>query len=340
MQPVRYPAIDGLRALAALAVVLFHVLIAAYGLEGVRAVRNWLDLGYFGVSLFFLISGLLIQHSVQRTPPGRFWIRRFFRLFPLYWASMLCALMFAPLLGIEQISVTQVLANATMLQRLFGQDDLIDVYWTLGLEMLFYMLTTIIVILKGQHSIPIIVFFLLCGALVTDGILPIVTGTVSTDGISDTPMRVFANLATMFFGYMYGQALTHPPSNRRWWIIICALWLAVTVACSMTGYSGDMIARSCAFGLFFLISTQPFALPALLAWLGKISYSLYLLHMIVIAFVFQHESIPYKIPVALLLSIAVAGISYYAIEQPGIRLGERLQKRIAAAWRPERSSSI
>src|SRR5262249_50882169 len=84
----RLAFLDALRGVAALAVVLEHGLgrcVPAYQAWSAR----YFTLGQAGVCLFLLISGFIIPLSLEKGGSNfRFWMRRFWRLFPLYWLSI------------------------------------------------------------------------------------------------------------------------------------------------------------------------------------------------------------------------------------------------------------
>ena len=82
-----FPALDGLRAVAILAVLWHHSLPAA--------AAGWLARGHVGVRLFFALSGFLIcsrllaeRRATGSLALGRFWLRRALRIFPLYYALL------------------------------------------------------------------------------------------------------------------------------------------------------------------------------------------------------------------------------------------------------------
>ena len=89
----RFEFLDALRGIAAMALVLQHsaeFIWPAYLKFSIEVVRP----GEFGVVLFFLVSGFIIPASIEKYASlGRFWVGRFFRLFPLYWACVLAALL-------------------------------------------------------------------------------------------------------------------------------------------------------------------------------------------------------------------------------------------------------
>jgi peptidoglycan/LPS O-acetylase OafA/YrhL len=143
-----FPCLDGLRAIAALSVVVYHVVVN-YNLWTLSFdTWSWLSrLGSFGVSVFFLISGLLLYRPFVvawfdgRPPPNlrQFWTRRFFRIFPAYWAALI---VFAFVFGRMTFrDATDVYTAFGLLQNyragypLFG----LGVEWTLVIEVSFYL---------------------------------------------------------------------------------------------------------------------------------------------------------------------------------------------------------
>src|SRR5690349_15372888 len=96
----RFRFIDGLRGIAAVAVVLYHWSGSINGLPGATVVPAFLQQSlqtlWTGVEIFFVISGFVIAHSIhgQRITPrflGRFALRRSIRLDPPYWLAVVVA---------------------------------------------------------------------------------------------------------------------------------------------------------------------------------------------------------------------------------------------------------
>ena len=86
--PSRLDFLDALRGIAALLVVVQHVGERYIGwIPGFAA--TWFSFGRFGVTIFFLVSGFVIPYAFEKENAVRsFWIKRFFRLYPLYWLSL------------------------------------------------------------------------------------------------------------------------------------------------------------------------------------------------------------------------------------------------------------
>ncbi|MDH6124555.1 acyltransferase [Kitasatospora sp. GP82] len=148
----RIAALDGLRFLAVLMVVLYHYV--AYGSGWGRPRSHVFPIlympasyGWLGVQLFFLISGFVICLSCWGRSLSDFLTSRVVRLFPAYWLAVgLTTLMLALLPGSEQPRKWQdVLTNLTMLQNPLGVPYVDGVYWSLWAEARFYLIFAIVV---------------------------------------------------------------------------------------------------------------------------------------------------------------------------------------------------
>lgn len=163
----RIQSIDGLRGVAALLVVLFHLHEAVS-----RTATDWLwppidwiaRNGAKGVDIFFVISGFVIAMSVSKGTPttgyfGRFILRRSVRLDPPYWSAILLevALMFATLRFFPEYPVTlpswaQLLSHVFYLQDLLGYGNIVISFWTLCYEIQFYAF--FVGLLVVRHYLP------------------------------------------------------------------------------------------------------------------------------------------------------------------------------------------
>ncbi|MFG1704765.1 acyltransferase family protein [Nonomuraea sp. M3C6] len=138
--------IDGLRLLAALCVVFFHYTFSGWagGTSPVAfaAESSWSKYGYLGVDLFFLISGFVVLMSAWGRSPRSFLVSRAVRLYPAYWVGIAVTALVAVTLGqgLFQVSLPQVLANLTMFQAVPDIANVDVVYWTLWVELRFYLL--------------------------------------------------------------------------------------------------------------------------------------------------------------------------------------------------------
>lgn len=148
----RLRAMDALRMVAALAVVLFHFTTRDNGRWGdVLPFEIFPDFstvaryGYAALHLFFTISGFVILMSVWGRTPRQFVASRVSRLYPAFWVAVLLTSSLrwlAP--SFESLTPGQALANLTMFHEPFDVPSADGVYWTLWVEMQFYLLLLVV----------------------------------------------------------------------------------------------------------------------------------------------------------------------------------------------------
>ncbi len=138
----RLAELDGLRGMAALAVVLFHYTARYQHLFGhsepLAASLPW---GFYGVDLFFMLSGFVISLVLTRNPnAGDFVVARFARLYPAFWVSVLCTAMLLCCVHLPgpEVRAADVAWNLTMVPELFDARLVDGAYWSLQVELLFY----------------------------------------------------------------------------------------------------------------------------------------------------------------------------------------------------------
>ena len=160
-RPPRFPAFDGLRAIAAVTVVVVHV-----GFVSGLTPRNPHGVGMYtarleiGVSVFFLISGFLLYRpfvvahlaAAPRPRTGAFWLRRLLRIVPAYWLVLFIAtsiLHVGP--GIGPGGWKAYASHYLFLQIYFPSQDLkgISAAWSLCVEMTFYLFIPLYAALIG-----------------------------------------------------------------------------------------------------------------------------------------------------------------------------------------------
>jgi peptidoglycan/LPS O-acetylase OafA/YrhL len=149
----RLVAMDGLRFGAAAAVLLYHftatsTVTSYWGVDPVDAfplLNEVTRYGWLAVELFFMISGFVILLSADGRGVAGFVASRVGRLFPAYWA---CIVLTAGLQqvwsGGRQTSLTETLVNLTMVQDLFAVTGVQVVFWTLLVELKFYLLVFVV----------------------------------------------------------------------------------------------------------------------------------------------------------------------------------------------------
>jgi peptidoglycan/LPS O-acetylase OafA/YrhL len=148
----RIVILDALRLIAALMVVFYHYVAFGAGWDDPAAelfpvIFKPSAYGWLGVDLFFMISGFVICMSCWgRTLPD-FFTSRVIRLFPAYWLGVIATTAVVAMTpsGLDPHSWREVLVNLTMLQRPVQVEDVDGVYWTLWLELRFYLLFALVV---------------------------------------------------------------------------------------------------------------------------------------------------------------------------------------------------
>ncbi|MER6199135.1 acyltransferase [Streptomyces sp. NPDC001586] len=184
----RLAALDGLRLVAALMVVFHHYV--GYGgnadasknawtkpVDVVFPTASWLaSYTWTGVELFFIISGFVICMSSWGRSLGDFFTSRVVRLYPAYWLGVLLTTVVVTLwpLVVQPLGLKDVLLNLTMLQEPFRVGSVDAVYWTLWVELRFYLLFALVV-WKGVTYRRVVLFCALwtvASILVTAGRAP------------------------------------------------------------------------------------------------------------------------------------------------------------------------
>ncbi|MBM9507388.1 acyltransferase family protein [Actinacidiphila acididurans] len=223
----RLAALDGLRFLAALSVVLFHFMgqtpNAMSGIWGrpyqevFPRAHDWFAFGRLGVQLFFLISGFVICMSAWGRSPRDFFISRVTRLYPMYWVAIAvsAAVVYLTDSPFGHPNPRVLFANLTMLQRPLGVDNFDPVYWTLWPELCFYV-TFSVVVWKGLTYRRVVVFcglWTLAAVLAPSADLPLLTLVVN-------PTSAPFFIAGMAFYLMYRYR-----STPLLWGIVLMQWL-------------------------------------------------------------------------------------------------------------------
>ncbi len=152
MTSARVYEIDLLRFLAALAIVLFHYSYRGHAADDLTvmsypALAPVFKYGYLGVELFFMISGFVILMTAANRSLGEFVIARIVRLYPAFWTC--CTITFLVTLVIGEpphsASLARYLANMTMLSGFVGIVSIDGAYWSLFVELQFYVLAALLV---------------------------------------------------------------------------------------------------------------------------------------------------------------------------------------------------
>jgi len=373
----RVECLDGLRGLAALWVLVGHMMI----LTGFRLplLRN-ADLG---VDLFILLSGFLMVFQYQLragsedwSAPGTwasFWARRFFRLAPLFYVTLAAALIAGPAIYADRVAIDSFLGQglqpaerytdaslaniAAHLSFVFGllpdyayRTPLPD--WSLGLEMQFYAVFPFLVLLARRVGwVP--------AALIAAAIgVALVTLAVGTLGL-DWPMPSFLPLKLHLFLCGMLIAADPGPGRRIWLHLAAAVLLAALPIRGEQDWLHFAVRELLVLGFFTLVHLRSLGAIDWVArllgsrpfhWLGELSYGTYLIHLLILqpvaAAVIGHFGTGlgamgrFVLTGAIVVPVtyALAYLTYRLVELPGQRLGKVVIRRATGSARQARQT--
>jgi peptidoglycan/LPS O-acetylase OafA/YrhL len=285
----RFKELDALRGIAALMVVLFHLSTVKpdESLSGFK-------LGLTGVELFFMISGFVIYMSLTTVKTSlQFVINRVSRLYPTYWACVTLTFIFICIKGYFYISadawipdIWDYLVNMTMFQYYMHTNDIDVPYWTLIVEMLFYITMVLLLQFKLLRYINAI-------GVSTSLVLVAITAffhqdTFATRAIAAFPLLSFVPL--FFSGIIFYEIYKRKEKLfERYAMLLLYLVCQVClfayrsrpcVWINQTEYAAMVSVYFLLFTLF-VNGKLKFIINRVSLFLGKISFPLYLIHLFV-----------------------------------------------------------
>jgi len=321
MTSTRVNEIDLLRFFAALTVVFFHYSFRGYAADDMSVMPYPLlapvsKYGYLGVELFFMISGFVILMTAASGSLRGFVVSRFVRLYPAFWAC--CTITFAMIAAFGDsrysVSVSQYLINMTMLSDFVGVSPVDGAYWSLFVEMRFYALVAVVLVIGRIHQAQLFLIAWLIASIFLE-ILPL--GKLRYLLIVDYSAYFIAG-ATFFLIWSQGVSLI------RVGIIFLSWGLALIQSLNglpgfekhyNTSMSSYVVAGliTTFFLAMFLVSLKRTGFVGRNRWLlaGALTYPLYLLHQN-IGFVVFNVAYPTVNPHLLLWGtfVVVLGTAY------------------------------
>ncbi|MFF8258651.1 acyltransferase family protein [Streptomyces virginiae] len=332
----RLAALDAVRVLAALSVLFYHyaALDSAWGepAEGVFPSAHALAVyGWLGVEIFFLVSGFVICMSAWGRTVGDFAVSRVSRLFPAYWAAVVfTSLVLFNWPEVRKVaSFSDVVVNLSMLQAGVGVPHVDDAYWTLFVELKFYVLFALVV-MRGVTYRNCVLF---CGAWTLAGVVaPTVdSGLLSFFAVSSASPYFIAGIA------FYLMRRFRP--NAVLWAVVGVQFLLAQhhVHARMISSLGRSATQQTPAWPAHVVIVLGFAVMAAIAlgaldrvqwrWLphaGAVTYPLYLIHMMAGLTAIHHfrgdlAPVPLAIGVTAAM-VALAWLVHRLVERPLGRL--------------------
>ena len=365
-----------LRAIAALSVVIYHYWGIFFS-PAVRAIigvpasfvpvkpgyaqhvmspgHGGLLYGVFGVGVFFLISGFVIPISLRNISTGAFLVRRFFRIYPVYWFCLLISLSMyficswywhTPLS--DRTSLKYLLETLPLLHSVTGIASLDFVCWSLAVEVKFYVIFALI-FLAGRNAHKVLAlsvgFLTLCcvaAYLARHGSNPASMLSLLT---SDMKFMIFMFLGCLFYYVLYDELTV--AAALGYGAIIYVLFLMTTS--SYEGSIGGPLARNYTYALVLFsvcfVLRDRFRDNRALDFVADISFPLYLLHSTIgyalMAILIDHGvsfTLAWVISLGLVLLVAF-GVHRY-VEIPVNAFGKKVSNLAGRSPRPVRRDPL
>jgi peptidoglycan/LPS O-acetylase OafA/YrhL len=316
----RIPTLDGWRGIAILLVLFDHFQDSLMG----HYARPWTQTGQHGVTIFFVLSGFLITSKLLQGPINlkRFYIGRFFRLMPAAWTYLAVLLLLDRLTGAHFTSMAGVRACVFFYRNFAACADsaVTGHFWSLSLEEQFYLVWPCVLLFAGVTRCRWIAALAAIACAAYRWLFWAHYDHNLLNGQSQ--VRADALLVGCLLALLFADPRILAVIAR--WSRLCAFpACACLVFCIARFqwlpplYESVSIAALIAFTVLHPTTWMARPLSSrLLAWLGLVSYSLYL---------WQELFTLFHSPIALFIVMPLAALaSYYWIERPFIRFGNWL----------------
>ena len=324
-------------------VLVYHVAGQYQLKDGTVPVDVLRYVGYSGVDIFFVISGFIIHRTTQDVSgllgALRFAYRRACRIFIPYWGILLSWLAVLAAFGSLEIVADVVWWKALLLWPAPSSQIVIDVTWTLSYELYFYLVFGIAIALSSLRWAVLglfVAFTAVCSII------------AATDGLASSHLLRFVS-NPMIFEFMFGVAVSVLALKYRFqnWAVLLTNSVLGFAIVGLVCMHYDMIlvgpisyfVRVMTYGV--LASVLVYAVvcmeadvrpPASLVMLGDASYSLYLIHRLVISLVWGLwpfaglafvPVFPWIAGIIVCLGSLALGLLYFAcVERPMLAVAE------------------
>jgi len=335
---LRYrPQLDGLRCICVIFTLFSHIPAAPW----------WIN-GNIGVDTFFALSGFLITSLLMSelarsgsVKLSSFYIRRFFRIAPLYYLAIITSCAGAVLLLAlgDSAKIKPMLLALPYILSLNGEFKPADFgtffghSWTIGIEEKFYVVWPVVLLLFHRRMMALAAVAALFGFVLwwSTGDETIVSG--------------YTGLGFGCFFALYPLGRSSSRGAGAYPLLLFAAWY---VFCIFFGHKYEHVGFSLISGLLVaqLYDADDSRIgktlgSPMLAYLGKLTYGIYLFHILcinLVQLVFRKLALPQQWLLVFLasygLSVLVAHVLYRLFEKPLIDVGRRLAERRRAAELP------
>ncbi|CAA6799544.1 MAG: Unknown protein [uncultured Aureispira sp.] len=317
------PVINSLRALAATAICFYHFVLSTANYVEEVWVRTLFYYAQYGVPLFFVLSGIvlplaMLNKEYQLKDWSTFMLKRLIRLEPPYVVSLVLASAYLSFQSYRHTGVfafsgtTFLLHLGYLIPFVDGQTWINPIYWSLAVEFQFYLFLSLAFIGFKQALFHrrLLMYSLVLGA----------------SFISPEKALIFRWLPLFLLGIVY-VLQEHQIISFKEYALVSLLSFGLIY------YQLDLPNLCVAIFTLSIVHYFPNYNPKYSNWLGKISYSLYLIHLIIgqalVNFLSHSYRLPYqKVLVILLgytLSVFVAWVLYKWVELPSKKASAKLK---------------
>jgi peptidoglycan/LPS O-acetylase OafA/YrhL len=327
---LRIMELDALRGLAALAVVAFHFtghFDRLYGHKG--PLPFTFDVGNYGAHLFFVISGFVIFMTLERTQHILdFIVSRISRLFPAYWVALCVTLVAVQTVGLpgQHVTTRDALINLTMMADFFNAHEVDGSYWTLQIELFFYLQMIVWYAVGAFSRVRVMVVCWL--------VLAFAYGIEARLGVQ-LSYTLRELLIVRFIPFFAAGVLMYRVYQRcdKAWVSGALLAACVLGVWSLWSWVEAAVLTVC-IGLFFLFIFGKLRMLAhrSFVFLGTVSYTLYLLHQSIGFILIAHleaAGVPPLVSVAAtsVVMLGLASVLTFTVEKPARRAIRQAYKR-------------
>jgi len=358
--------VDALRAIAALLVVWMHVSEKYFQLSPDTQTSRWVydaasyvNFGRVGVALFFAISGFVIPFSVRATSPApvrEFLLRRLFRILPLYWLSIPIGAVTCIMIWGAPFPLRYMLVDMTLLQYWLDLPSAMGLYWTLVLEMLFYFCCAILLFARSLDNYPRLA--VIATTLILAHLGAVLLIRIGYPGQVYLTSLWFFHLGIMFWGSMFRA--WYDGRMQSVFAIACTWGLLVILLVIYPAYCAFMVRFPVSYFLPYALAIAIFVAGAtllkirsrVLAGIGEISYSVYLVHPVVfnlllwalmrteVTSFWRTRHLATYVVLNMAITVALSVFTYRWVEQPAIAMGRSLSRRWFGASGPAREPAL
>lgn len=353
--PRKLESIQIARALAALLVILFHshYLVDSFS-PGFRIVLPFVYAhGHLGVNIFFVISGFIIADITSRQgfTLASYFIKRFFRIYPIY--RFFCFLSLISYLKFG-FNIGQKLEYETIYLSFFAAPigDSFPIYpvgWTLTYEVIFYLIVGLVLSFAGHKTIILVLLALGLIGIATQGLTTLNLGYFGAwRYILLSPFQFL--FATGILVFRYQDKLAKLGAIPVLTFSVTIFYITVTYPSNLVSIVGPCLGASLIIigllnaekqGLLKPKNIYSKSLIRSLVAIGNASFSLYLVHWIVFRWMGYEKTLAYiSLPAwsaelwryfGVFVAIAISFALYHFLEKPVIKVGNSISYRITHA---------